>query len=169
MTGPLEGALRLGRRRRGSATGAGDDGDPRAAAEWLAAGERTCRRSARRLAGSPDAIGWEGRERYAADDAAAALLLFAASIGDLHTAYCADGMLTRLPGPADAWILDAFCSALQATLAEQPLAPVQAIAGDVTERLRSIAEACEIVGAPATLYRDAATAVEGRLTGQPPP
>lgn len=142
--------------------------DADGAAAWLAAGERVGRRYARRLAGSPEAVGWEARERYAAGDVAAALFLFSASIDELHTAYCVDGMERRVPGPGDAWIVDAFSPALEAAFGEHARAPLDDIVVEVVQRLRAIATACGVVGVPPALYLDAATAIEACLRGRAP-
>jgi hypothetical protein len=104
--------------------------------------------------GSPETMTQGGQVSYGVQDFGVATLFFAKAIDMLHTAYGFSGMSARQPSPADAAIVDGFTSALGASLAMHPNAPVDECIREVDHRLRSIVAECDRVGTPSALYRD---------------
>jgi len=123
--------------------------------QWLAASERAYKDSVDAYYGSPETMGKGGQERYRIAEFGVAVFHYAKSIVMLHTAYGCARMENRQPSPADAWIVEGFCNALEASLDQHPRAPVDEVAGIVTHRLRDIAADCDRVGASSQLYRHA--------------
>lgn len=126
---------------------------------WLATSERAYRDSVDGYYGSPETMGKGGQEHYGNAEFGVALFFYAKSIDMLHTAYGYARMEKRQPSPADAWIVEGFCNALEAALEQHPNAPVAEVAGMVTHRLRDIAADCDRVGAASQLYRHAEESV----------
>lgn len=128
--------------------------------EWLAASQQAYERAVGRYYGSPETMGRGGKERYANSDFGTALFFYGKSIDMLHTAYGFAAMEHRHPGPADAWLVDGFCSSLGAALSTHPNAPVDETVRAVTHRLRSIRTTCDRAGMSSKLYRDALDTIE---------
>lgn len=123
--------------------------------EWLAHSEARYKEMVQHRWGSCETVGEGGRERYGHGDFGTALFFYQKSIDMLHTNYLFNQMRSRQPSAADAWIVDGYTSALGASLAKHPAAPVDSSVREASLRLRTIASACERVGLPSQLYRDA--------------
>jgi len=123
--------------------------------EWLARSEERFRWMVENYYGSCDTIGRGGQERYGYGDFGTALFFYQKSIDVLHTNYLFGQMRNRQPSPDDAWIVDGYTRSLGASLAMHPAAPIDSSVREVTHRLRTIATACERVGLPSQLYREA--------------
>lgn len=123
--------------------------------EWLARSKTRFEQIVKNYYGSCETIGQGGQERYGYGDFGTALFFYQKSIDVLHTNYLFGQMRSRQPSPADAWIVDGYTSSLGASLAMHPAAPIDESVREVTHRLRTIATACEQVGLPSQLYREA--------------
>lgn len=131
-----------------------DDGLPDD--EWLAQSKARFDQMIKNYYGSCETIGQGGRERYDYGDFGTALFFYQKSIDVLHSNYLFGQMRNRQPSPTDdAWIMNGYTSSLGASLAMHPVAPVDESVREVTHRLRTIATACEQVGLPSQLYREA--------------
>lgn len=123
--------------------------------EWLARSQARFEQMIKNYYGSCETIGQGGQECYGYGDFGTALFFYQKSIDVLHTNYLVLQMRNRQPSPADAWIVDGYTSSLGASLAMHRAAPVDGSVREVTHRLRTIATACEQVGLPSQLYREA--------------
>lgn len=103
----------------------------------------------------PERVAKEAKLAYGTQQFAEAMRTYERAIDLLHTLYLFDNMRQRQPSPADAWIVDGYVNALGAALAMDAATPVEASVRTVTHRLRTIATACDHVGAPSQLYRNA--------------
>jgi len=123
--------------------------------EWLARSKARFEQMVKNYYGSCETIGQGGKECYGYSDFGTALFFYQKSIDVLHSMYLFGQMRNRQPSPADAWIVNGYTSSLGASLAMHPAAPVNESVREVTHRLRTIASACEQVGLPSQLYREA--------------
>jgi hypothetical protein len=123
--------------------------------EWLARSEARFGQMVKNYWGSCETVAQGGQERYGYGDFGTALFFYQKSIDMLHTNYLFGQMRNRQPSAADAWIVDGYTSALGASLAMHPTAPIDSSVQEVTHRLRTIATVCEQVGLPSQLYRGA--------------
>lgn len=123
--------------------------------EWLARSNARFEEMVKNYYGSCETIGQGGQERYGYGDFGTALFFYQKSIDVLHTNYLFLQMRNRQPSPADAWIVNGYTASLGASLAMHPAAPINNSVREVTHRLRTIAAACEQVGLPSQLYREA--------------
>ena len=141
--------------------GAADAGSPPApAAEeadvvWWQEAERCAERQRQQTNGEPESLAELAKEQYNHQGFGCAALLFGRAIDRLHTLYCIDNFQNRQPSPADAWMVDGYSSAIGASHALYPRAPIDGSVREATHRLRTIASACERVGASGQLYLDA--------------
>jgi hypothetical protein len=123
--------------------------------QWFVASEQAFKDRVEPYYGTPETMAEGGREHYGRADFGVALFFYRKAVDMLHTAYGFSNMESRQPSPADAWIVDGFCSSLGASLQAHPQAPVAKVAGEMVGRLGTIAADCDRVGIPAKLYRDA--------------
>lgn len=123
--------------------------------EWLARSKDRFEQMVKNYYGSCETIAQGGQKRYGYGDFGTALFFYQKSIDVLHTNYTFLQMRNRQPSPADVWIVNGYTSSLGASLAMHPTAPVDESVREVTHRLRTIATACEQVGLPSQLYREA--------------
>lgn len=123
--------------------------------EWLARSKARFEQMVKNYYGSCETIGQGGQECYGYGDFGTALFFYQKSIDVLHSMYLFGQMRNRQPSPADAWIVNGYTSSLGASLEMHPAAPVSDSVREVTHRLRTIASACEQVGLPSQLYREA--------------
>lgn len=128
-------------------------------AEWFSASTRLFESTVGQHYGSPDTMAAPGKEHYNNQNFGVAMLFFGKAIDMLQTAYCYSEMQQRQPSPADAWIINGYVSAIGASLSMHAQAAVGESARYTANMLKSIADACDRVGAPSTLYRDAGDAI----------
>jgi hypothetical protein len=107
------------------------------------------------LAFSPESYGEAAKVRYGHQNFGAAMVLYGNAIDLIHTQYLVLNMQHRQPSTADTWIVDGFVSAVGASLAMHPDAPVDDEVREATHRLRTIASMCERVGTSSFLDRNA--------------
>lgn len=124
-------------------------------AEWLVRSKARFEQMIGNYLGSCETIAQGGKERYGYGDFGTALFFYQKSIDILHSMYDFGQMRNRRPSPDDVWIIDGYTSSLGASLSMHPNAPVDNSVREVTHRLRTIATACEQVGLPSQLYREA--------------
>ncbi len=123
--------------------------------EWLARSKARFEQMIKNYYGSCETIGQGGYACYGYGDFGTALFFYQKSIDVLHSNYLVLQMRNRQPSTADTQIVNGYTSSLGASLEMHPAAPIDDSVREVTHRLRTIAAACEQVGLPSQLYREA--------------
>jgi|tagenome__1003787_1003787.scaffolds.fasta_scaffold20735017_4 hypothetical protein len=135
--------------------------------DWSAQSAAAYNREVAKHYGTPETMAEGGRLHLRAGDTGLAVYLLCKSIDMLHTAYGFLEMRERLPGPADAPIIEDFLDAVGKSLKAHPAADLDEPVREVTHRLRSIAHLCEERSLPSAFYRDAHDRL-GRIAPQVP-
>jgi hypothetical protein len=135
--------------------------------DWWSHAEQQYEECWREFVGSPESFRAGANWLYGNGEFGAAALMFQKAIDLLHTVYCSPSIFfprepaaTRQPSSADLPIIDGYSSALGATLALHPDAPVGRSITEVTHRLTDIFFTCKRAGIPAGLYGNALRELE---------
>jgi hypothetical protein len=130
--------------------------------EWWAESERQYERHRRQFEPSPDDLADGAQWLYLDRKFGAAALMYQRAIDMLHSFYCAGDlpfvvrqMGERHPSASDSRITNGYLSALRASLAAHPRAPVKNSITEVVGRLADIVSVCKKSGLSPTLYVNA--------------
>lgn len=108
---------------------------------------------------APEENAQKGYECLNAGNVIDALEHYTMAINMLDTLYRFEGMRTRQPSPADAWIVDGYVAALERAISFSPTAA--SAAASVVGQLQAISAECRRVGAPSALYDGAVLRLRG--------